>query len=126
MPGRGKAGGKGGGGGRGSGNSGGRGNGNSGRGADAGSLSPGSVPQRGDFDDGGGQGRAGKHDGGVDMGTGERTWSNAPGQMKKEAGEQSARDFAPGHGGEPPGQVPRDSTANAAETQEPDSLDREA
>ena len=27
----------------------------------------------------------------------------APGQLKRDAGEPSARDFAPGHGGEPPG-----------------------
>jgi hypothetical protein len=73
----------------------------------------------------GGTGRAGKHDGGVDMGTGEPSWSNAPGHRKKEAGERSARDFSPGHGAEPPGQIPRNRGENAVDTTEPDSFDRE-
>ena len=35
-------------------------------------------------------------------GPGRSDWS--PGHMKKAAGVKSARDFAPGHGGTPPGQ----------------------
>lgn len=76
---------------------------------------------------GGGPGRAGKSDGGVDMGVpeqhGRSEWS--PGHLKKAAGEDSARDFSPGHGGQAPGQVGRDRADNATETEEPDSLDRE-
>ena len=75
----------------------------------------------------GGHGRAGKSDGGVDMGVpddrGRSEWS--PGHMKKAAGQGSARDFAPGHGGQAPGQVGRDRGENATETPEPDSFDRE-
>jgi len=43
---------------------------------------------------------------------------SSPGQMKKAAGADSARDFAPGHGGEPPGRVGRadDGTQDEGET----------
>jgi len=51
-----------------------------------------------------GQGRAGKNDGGVDTGVpqdhGRSDW--APGHLKRESGAQSARDYAPGHGGQAP------------------------
>ena len=72
-----------------------------------------------------GHSRAGKRDGGVgeaNRGRGE----SSPGHMKREAGEQSARDFAPGHGGTPPGQLGRDRGENAVETPEADSFEREA
>ena len=74
-----------------------------------------------------GHGRAGKGDGGVDMGVPEQHGrsESSPGHLKKAAGEQSARDFAPGHGGQAPGQIGRDRGENAAETPEPDSLERE-
>ncbi len=72
-------------------------------------------------------GRAGKSDGGVGMGVpegpGQAEW--APGQRKSEAGDRSAHEHAPGHGGEPPGQQRRDATENATETPELDSFDRE-
>ncbi len=71
-------------------------------------------------------GRAGKSDGGVGMGVsegrGHSEW--APGQQKTET-SGSARELAPGHGGEPPGQQRRDATENATETPELDSFDRE-
>jgi len=47
---------------------------------------------------------------------GRSEWS--PGQMKKAAGAGSARAFAPGHGGEPPGRLgrPEDGTEDEGET----------
>jgi hypothetical protein len=68
------------------------------------------MPGRGKV---GGHGRGKGHGGGDPSGSesidpgrpdspGRSEW--APGHMKRAAGEQSARDFAPGHGGEPPGQ----------------------
>jgi hypothetical protein len=82
------------------------------------------MPGRGNA---GGHGRAGKHDGGVGMGSpeGHGRSESSPGHLKKAAGAESARDFAPGHGGTPPGQVDRDRGENATETAEPDSLERE-
>ena len=53
---------------------------------------------------------------------GQSEWS--PGHAKK-AGDGSARDHAPGHGGVAPGQQGRQSTENATETPELDSFDRE-
>ena len=70
------------------------------------------MPGRGNA---GGKGRGPGHDQreGADPRSAERSdgqgrseWS--PGHLKKDAGEGSARDFAPGHGGEPPGQRGRD------------------
>ena len=60
----------------------------------------------------GGQGRGKGHGGGDPTGAGpmdqvrpdgpgRSEW--APGHLKRDSGERSARDFAPGHGGEPPG-----------------------
>ena len=84
------------------------------------------MPGRGNAG-GHGQGRAGKSDGGVDMGVpGQHGRSeSSPGHLKKAAAEQSARDFAPGHGGQAPGQIDRDRGENATETPEPDSFERE-
>ena len=72
-------------------------------------------------------GRAGKSDGGVGMNEPEVRGRSelSPGHQKKAAGGRSARDWAPGHGGQPPGQHGRDSSENAAETPELDSFDRE-
>ena len=81
---------------------------------------------------GAGQARAGDDGDSNDGGFGEATqgggpgrseWS--PGHMKRDAGAQSARDFAPGHGGKAPGQVGRDRTENAVERPESDSFERE-
>lgn len=46
---------------------------------------------------------------------------SSPGHLKKAAGAQSAREFAPGHGGQPPGRQGRD----AANPDAADQLDRE-
>lgn len=87
------------------------------------------MPDRQHDNRGQGQGSAGKNDGGVGMASpenhGRSEWS--PGHRKGEAGAGSARDVAPGHGGEPPGHQGhgRDSTENATETPELDSFDRE-
>ena len=80
---------------------------------------------------GGGHGRHDQAGAGVglgeDAGTGEGHGRSelSPGHQKKAAGEQSATDFAPGHGGEPPGQYGRNRGENATETPQPDSLERE-
>jgi hypothetical protein len=42
----------------------------------------------------------------------------SPGHRKREAGASSARDFAPGRGGESPGQVGREPEDRAAEQPE--------
>jgi hypothetical protein len=74
-----------------------------------------------------GGGRAGKSDGGVGMGKPENRGRSelSPGHQKVAAGQRSARDQAPGHGGHPPGQEGRDSGENATETPELDSFQRE-
>lgn len=93
------------------------------------------MPGRGNAGGHGGQGKAGGHgrghagngDGGADMPVQEQHGrsESSPGQLKKAAGAQSARDFAPGHGGRAPGQTNRNRGANATVTDEPDSLLRE-
>ena len=82
MPGRGKAGGQG------------RGKGHGGGDPDGGDAGRGN-PGRDD------RGGAAPADEGRPDGPGRSEWS--PGHLKKDAGEQSARDFAHGHGGEAPG-----------------------
>jgi len=74
-----------------------------------------------------GHGRPGESDGGVDIGAPDQHGrsESSPGHLKKAAGEQSARDFAPGHGGQAPGQIGRDRGENATETPEADSMERE-
>lgn len=83
---------------------------------------------RGQADDAWAHGSAGKNDGGVnEADRGGRSRSElAPGHLKQDAGDQSARDFAPGQGGTPPGEMPRNRGENAVETPEADSLTREA
>lgn len=51
--------------------------------------------------------------------------ASSPGHLKQGAGAQSARDFAPGHRGDPMGETPRDAGDAATEDPQPDSLERE-
>ena len=73
------------------------------------------MPGRGNGNRGGGNPQEDQH--------GRSQWS--PGHQKREAGAQSARDYAPGHDGDMPGQVDRDAGESAVERPEADSLDRE-
>ncbi|HEX3265543.1 MAG TPA: hypothetical protein VHR16_07730 [Candidatus Limnocylindrales bacterium] len=59
-----------------------------------------------------------------ETGHGRSEWS--PGHQKRDAGAQSARDFAPGHQGDPAGETPRDDGQAAVEQPEPDSIERES
>ncbi len=70
---------------------------------------PGELGQRGEGGQGGEHGRS----------------ASSPGHLKRDAGAQSARDFAPGHRGDPAGETPRDAGEAGVERPEPDSLERE-
>jgi hypothetical protein len=80
---------------------------------------------RGQDKPGGGMPGDAADDGGRGPGRGRGRSESSPGHLKKAAGEQSARDFAAGQGGDAPGRMDRDRGENATEQEEPDSLVRE-
>jgi hypothetical protein len=61
----------------------------------------------------------------ADTGGGRGRSELSPGHRKHAAGAQSARDYAPGRGSEPPGEMNRNDGDAATEKPEPDSLERE-
>jgi len=82
------------------------------------------MPGRGNA---GRKGRGPLGDEQADTGSGAREGrggsESSPGHLKKAAGAQSARDFAPGHGGRPPGRQGRDAgDPDAAEQMDRETL----